>query len=499
MNDKYDIIIVGSGLGGLACGVTLSKEGYHVCVVEKNAVAGGCFQSFRRGGRLLDTGIHYIGSMDEGEILRQYFTYFGIQDRLVMRRMDEEAFDVVNYKDIEYHFAMGHERFVDTLSSRFPAEHESIQSYLSMLGTIGNTISVEQLRKGMLSTGALEYFSTPAWGTIASLIKDDTLRQVLSSPALLYGGEKATSTFYHHAMITDSYLKGAYRFIDGSMQVVDALTDAIRRNGGTVRTRSEVTGLHIKDDQITAVEINNGELLFADHIISTLHPAVTMRLVEKTPLIRKAHLSRLDALPNSYGLFSAYLLQKKNSTDYYNRNLFIYGHEDVWHNTSVPEDTCVRSALLTMQPSSLNPGKTDVICLMTPMHMKQELMAWENTSIGKRGESYEAFKREKAEELIAFVARYYPEMMKHTEEIYTTTPLSYRDYTATPEGSAYGIMKNYKQPLATIIPHRTRIANLLLAGQNLNVHGALGVTLTSMLTCATLLGMEYLAKRIGDA
>lgn len=43
---KYDVIIIGSGLGGLTCGATLSKEGYNVCVIEKNPVPGGCFQTF---------------------------------------------------------------------------------------------------------------------------------------------------------------------------------------------------------------------------------------------------------------------------------------------------------------------------------------------------------------------------------------------------------------------------------------------------------------------
>ena len=52
--NRYDVIIIGSGLGGLVCGVTLSKEGYNVCVLEKNALPGGCFQSFKRYGRVLD-------------------------------------------------------------------------------------------------------------------------------------------------------------------------------------------------------------------------------------------------------------------------------------------------------------------------------------------------------------------------------------------------------------------------------------------------------------
>lgn len=493
---KYDVIIIGSGLGGLACGATLSKEGYNVCVLEKNALPGGCFQSFKRNGRLLDTGIHYIGSMDEGEILRQYFRYFGIQDRLNLKRMDENSFDIVRYQGQEYEYAMGHERFAANLIERFPKERESIRKYTSLLRGIGHTIDIEQLRNGRFSTGGLEHFSISAWETIEGITQDKTLQQVLSSPALLYGGEQSTSTFYHHAMITDSYLRGAYRFVDGSMQVVDALVDVIRNNGGTVRMNAKVTRMYLSGNGIESVEVNDEELLQAKYVISSLHPSVTMQMVEKTPLIRKAYLSRLAGLPNSYGLLSVYLIQKKESTAYQNRNLFLYEKDNVWYNTLNPEDTRINCSLVTMQPSAENEKYTEVICLLAPMYMS-ELKEWEETSVGNRGENYEEFKKQKATQMLSFVGRYYPEINRNIEKIYVTTPLTYRDYTGIPDGSAYGLMKNYNQPLVTVIPNRTRISNLYLTGQNLNVHGALGVTLTSMLTCAELVGTEYLAKRVG--
>ena len=72
-------------------------------------------------------------------------------------------------------------------------------------------------------------------------------------------------------------------------------------------------------------------------------------------------------------------------------------------------------------------------------------------------------------------------------------------YTGTPEGSAYGIMKNYQNPLSTLIPVRSKVKNLLFAGQNVNMHGVLGVTLTSLISCSELLGEEYLAKKIGNS
>lgn len=81
------------------------------------------------------------------------------------------------------------------------------------------------------------------------------------------------------------------------------------------------------------------------------------------------------------------------------------------------------------------------------------------------------------------------------EKVHTTTPLSYRDYTGTIDGSAYGIVKNYQYPQISFVSTRTKLKNLFLTGQNLNVHGALGVTLTAMLTCSEFVGQEYLAKK----
>lgn len=496
--NRYDVVIIGSGLGGLACGAVLSKEGLSVCVLEKNKLPGGCFQSFRRNGRWLDTGIHYIGSMDEGEILRHYFTYFGILDRLKMRRMDETGFDMIYYQGKAYPYAMGHTRFIETLSHKFPKERENIRRYTEALDTVGASINREQLRQGKFSGGTLENFSVSAWDRICSFTADPVLRQVLSGSVLLYGGNRSVSTFYHHAIITNSYLQGAWRLVDGSMQVTDALVQVIRANGGTVLTQAEATALYVAGDKIGAVEVNRSERLESRYVISSLHPAVTFGLLGKNTLIRKATVSRLQALPNSYGFFSVYLLQKPGTTLYENRNYFVIGNDDAWYPTACPDDTRVSTCMISMQPSFASPLYTDVVCLLCPMYFS-EVERWRDTTPGQRGAAYEELKERKARELIAFAERYYPGLSRHTERIITTTPLSYRDYTGTPGGSAYGIVKDYKNPLVSLVPVRTRISNLLLTGQNLNVHGALGVTLTAMRTCAELVGTDYLAKKIGNA
>lgn len=494
---KYDIIIVGSGLGGLECGAILSKEGFNVCVLEKNEQFGGCFQTYKRRGRLLDTGMHYIGSMDEGQILNQYFRYFGIMDKLDIRRLDVDGFDRIYYNNRIFDYAIGHDNFVETLSHEFPGERDNLNNYIYMLRDIGNLISVDNLKKGIIAQQGMQYFGMSADGYISSITPNPDLREVLAATSLLYGGIRNVSTFYHHGMINNSYIEGAWRFLKGSMQVSLELINVIRANGGTVLNNQEVTRIIVEDEEVKGVVVNSSEILESKYVISNVHPRRTFELTDKSRSIKNAYLHRINSLDNTYGVFTAHLVMKKNSCPYINRNLYIHDDKEVWYDKDKHrgKTTC---CMVSMQNTEQKGQFAEVVSILTPMYM-DELKQWEDTTVEKRGEDYLAFKQKKTEEILALTRKYGLALDEHIETVYTTTPLSYRDYTATVDGSAYGIIKDYRRPQIGFISARTKLGNLLLTGQNLNVHGALGVTLTAMITCSELLGEEYLAKKIGNA
>ena len=108
---KYDVVIIGSGLGGMVCGTILSKEGKRVCVIEKNEQIGGSLQTFKREGVTFDTGVHYIGGLSKENSLYKIFNYLGIMNRLETVKMDEEGFDVVIFKDDEQEYSYGKEKY----------------------------------------------------------------------------------------------------------------------------------------------------------------------------------------------------------------------------------------------------------------------------------------------------------------------------------------------------------------------------------------------------
>ena len=95
---KYDIVIIGSGLGGLQCAYILGKKGYKVLLLERQVQPGGCMQSYKRHGEWLDTGMHYVGGLGEGNCLHSTFKYLGLTD-LPWQHLDPTGFDRVTIGD----------------------------------------------------------------------------------------------------------------------------------------------------------------------------------------------------------------------------------------------------------------------------------------------------------------------------------------------------------------------------------------------------------------
>ena len=495
---QYDVIIIGGGLGGLSSGVMLCKEGLNVCVLEQHSTIGGCLQSFQRNGRILDTGMHYVGSLSEGQIMHQYFKYLGIIDNLRLQKLDENGFDHFHFDDgSSYCHAMGYDRFVDVLSAQFPEERESLKSLTELFKSFSNLISRDVLKEGKISKGGLEFMSLSAYNEIEKRFKNEKLKKVLAGNSGLYAGNKLTTSLYEYGMITNSNIEGAYAFTDGSQQVADLLVDQIKSNGGEVILKANVSKIHLDDDKVDYIELSSGERLQAKWVISSLHPSVTFAMLENNTIYKRAFFTRINSLPNTYGIFTTYLLLKPNSVKYINQNHYLFNNSDVWSTDGDYKGFNIPGLMMSMQSNSSS-EYTNVITLLTPMTL-DICEKWANSTIEHRGDEYKEFKAKYSEAVVDFACQYYPDLRQHIEKVYTASPLTYRDYTSSPQGSAYGIIKDCRNPMVTLMPARTRIGNLLLTGQNLNIHGCLGTVVSSAVTCSEILGMNYLAKKIGDA
>lgn len=485
------VIIIGSGLGGLECGYILAKNGMDVTVLEQDSQIGGCLQTFVRGRALFDTGFHYVGGLDPEGSLYPLFRYFGLLD-LPWVQLDRECFDEIVIGDESFPFANGHGLFAERLIERFPHEKDGIRKYTAFLKEVGDHIFDSFGPRDMADFYSGSLFSRSAYGFLNETISDPLLRKVLSGASLKMELNAETLPLYVFAQINNSFIQSAWRLKGGGSMIADRLAKGISSMGGRVIADAKVVSMREREGKIAEVVVGGGDVLKADWVISSAHPAVTVALVEDTKCFRKVYRSRMSSLENTFGMFTANIRLKPGSLPYRNRNLYVHrGEADLWRpRPSVTESVLVNWAV----PYD---GSEDAISidLLSPMYW-DEVEKWANFPLRHRGEDYVEFKNIKTAECIELAGRQIPGLKNAVDRIYTSTPLSYHNYTLTVNGSAYGIRKDWHSPMTTVLTPRTPIPNLLLTGQSLNLHGILGVSMTSVFTCAAILGMDTIAPQI---
>ncbi|MFP4023386.1 MAG: phytoene desaturase family protein [Thiohalospira sp.] len=494
---KYDVVIIGSGLGGLVCGNILSKEGKKVCILEKQTQFGGCLQNFKKNNKSFDTGVHYVGGLNKGQNLYQYFKYNGIADKLELQRLNIDAFDKINFEGKIYSFAQGYENFIETLAKDFPEEKSAIKTYAYKMQDICKHFPLYNLRPNVGLDNEHRFFEQSIGNFIESITQNKTLQNVLAGNNMLYAGIPDKTPIAIHALINNSLIEGAYRFKGGSHHIADLLIDSIQKNGGTLMNNSEVIKLNVNNNKIESAVLSNGDIFEAGHFISAIHPSITLRMTD-TKLLRKSYRSRINDLEETMSVFVVYMDLKPNSFEFLNYNYYHFNEDTVWSIPNYHLKKWPQEFLFLTLPGNNQDKYAETATAMTYMTY-DEVKHWEKLKIGKRGDDYEEFKKQKANRLIDQINTQFPGLKSSIQNYYTSTPLSMKSYTGTKNGSMYGILHDSNEPLKTKISPKTKIPNLLLSGQNVNIHGVLGVTIGAVLTCTELLGMEYLIKKINDA
>lgn len=500
MSKKYDIVIIGSGLGGLVSAIILAKEGKKVCVLEKNNQYGGNLQTFVRDKTIFDTGIHYIGGLSEGQNLHKYFSYIGIMDQLRLKKMDEDAFDIVSFADdsSEFPHAQGYENFITKLVQHFPEEEKAIRDYCDKIQEVCNSFPLYNLNFGagyqdeVLSINTKDY--------IDSITQNEKLRAVLAGSNFLYAGIPDKTPFYVHALSVNSYIQSAYRCVNGGSQITKQLIRQLRKYGGDVFKHREVNGFGFEDDKLVSVKTKNGEEYFADQFISNIELKTTLDLVGKDRF-RKPFYNRIQSLEPLPSAFSIYIVFKENSFPYMNYNYYHFKDSNrVWKAMDYTQESWPEAYMVSMNLSDENQEFAESLTAITYMNF-DEVSKWEKThntvaEKEERGEDYETFKKEKTEVFLQSLELKFPGIRDKIKSVHASTPLSYRDYIGGHKGTLYGYVKDSSNPMKTFIAPRTKIDNLFLTGQSINMHGVLGVTIGAVVTCSEILGKEYLVNKI---
>ena len=508
------VCIIGGGLGGLFTGAILTHEGCEVTVLEKNVTIGGGLQTFRRFGETFDTGMHVIGGMRPGGNIWRLCQYLGIIGRVRIRDVDDDCTDRIFFAEDRksYTMAQGRERFVETLARQFPHEREGLRRYTEAVLHIADSTALFNLRPS--AGGPSLFASAPEFLMAASdfidhYVSDPRLRALLAYMNPLYGGRCGETPAYVHAIISTLYIEGASRFVGGSSHFADLLAGVITGGGGSVLTGDGVEWVEVSHSpsamegggrrgggrHVEYVRTRKGQVFTADRYISAIHPCTLLKLMDERAF-PKAFRERLNSIPNAHSAFSLFIKLREGTFPYINHSeYYMTRYADVWNFSRNDRPWPLGFLFMTPPEEAVGGSYANKVLVTAPMSFEM-VRKWENTTVGHRGADYEAWKEQQAAALLLQVEDLHPGFGQCIEAVNTASPLTIRDYYGAKEGTICGFSKDCRNIALSHLPVVTKADNLLLTGQNNNLHGFCGVPLTAITTAEAILGANSVLNKI---
>jgi all-trans-retinol 13,14-reductase len=509
-----DIIVIGSGIGGLTTGALLAKAGKKVLVLEQHYIAGGTTHSFEDKGVEHETGLHYIGNIEKRKPILDLVCHAPIEwCKLGWEREDDRfVYDEIFIGDKHYEFEAGEKNLFNYLMKRFPETNKlNLLKYFRMIKRaakkdmffISKIIPFKFMAK-LISWWDSEYTyfcETSAYDVVKNLIHDEELIAVLFGQFGDYGMTPKTASFFIHASIVNHYLEGGWFPKGGTGVIANEMCKTIINYGGEVLVAKKVTNILCDNNDAFGVKMENGDNLFAENIISAVGVRNTFHKLMKKNKYPKIYDTMLDKMPPSVQHMYCFVKLDGSPRDLNLRssNFWIYPHAD--HDKTITEflDNPLEAPMpLFMGFSSMKdsnwenkyPGISNAIILAVAK--KEWFEEWENTRCMKRGQDYEDFKRQIGERMLEEgLFRFYPELREKVLETNFGTPLSTQFYLNAFGGESYGMDMNlYRLTQSIDLRPRTEINGLFLTGQDICTLGVTGAMMAGVLTANVVAGYD---------
>ncbi|MFC2013090.1 phytoene desaturase family protein [Chloroflexota bacterium] len=494
---KYDVIIIGSGLGGLSAGAKLAKEGKKVLLVEQQHHTGGLAANFQRKGYTIEVSLHEMGGYED-ERFNNLLRDLNILDNLQLVRVPE-FYRFVNGR-VDIVVPDNREQAMKVLSEHFPEDKAGLKKYFDLIFSIREEIyrtpSKRWKKRILLPFYPILYPNLVSTQKktlgdyLDSIIKNEDLKLVLQGNLMYYHDDPYTMSLLWFDFAQATYFMGASYIQGGSSELARHLTKVIEINGGEVLLNSVVTKIIVEDNTAIGVEYQRAkkegsEIIraFGEYIVA--NAAIPNVVNEMLPPEQAGKLKKRTAnLEPSISILQVYLGFKKPPTELGNKcystivfDKNVRTQRDMINNHK--GDFQKRNFIFLdysqidtkLAPEGKGIGAITIIDYITD---------WENLD----KEEYRMKKERVSNILIDRLDAFLPGIKAEIEYYEMGTSKTIRRYTSNPGGVIYGYAQTPGQSGSKRLPRKSPIKNLYFASAWTEPGGGFAGALASGYLCA---------------
>ena len=430
--------------------------------------------------------------------------------------MNKSAYEHCLINGEKFDVPAGIENWNKTLATRFPEEAKNIKEYLTLIQNVSLELQLIPKLEGFWQKITLP-FRTKHFGKFALFslkkvigwhIKNPLLKSVLNIQCGDHGLSPKRACFPVHCSVMSHYFEGGFYPMGGGGGIVKAMTNGVRKHGGEIRVKQDVTKILIENKKAIGVQLKNGQQILAKTIVSNADPSITY-----LNLIGKEHLSKglvkklkktkysvtslilfltLDMDVTQFGIDSGNIWMMKDENDDANFDELMNGN--ITEGDSFP---AVFISCTTMKdPVSFN-GRYHNFEVIT--YINYDSLPEFNGIEDYHSEDYKIFKEKISAKLMNNLEKIIPGAKQNVVQIELGTPKTNEFYINSTNGNVYGTEKTLNQVGPFSYKNKSEIENLYLCGASTLSHGVAGATQSGIVAAAGILNCKPEDLLIEDA
>ena len=501
--NAFDVIVIGSGMGGMTTAAALSRLGHKVLLLEQAQTVGGLTHAFTREGFTWDVGLHYCGTFGHNQFAGRILDW--LSGGTIEFRSVGTIYDTLHFPD-------GFEIFVEgpaaaykmALKNRFPDNATEIDAYFEALLSAeeaGHMVGAERAIPEPFRS-AHHWWNKKKIQRWCSRTTDEVITEFISNPKLAavlsaqwgtYGGKPKEASFAVHATVMGHYLDGAAYPVGSAAAIARGLVPVIEAAGGSVRAATPVSEILLEDAKAVGVRTQSDEEINAPFIVSAIGAGETVKHLLPEAIREQPWASEIAAFNPSICHFEVFLglegdIARNGAT---RSNHWFYESWDTNNAIWAAADDEPIPMMFVSFPSLKNPAHDPG---SSNKHTGQ-MMAWADWSsvaefaagdAEKRADAWTAFKQHIESQMMAFFVEKFPSLAPLVVYRELGTPLATASFTGHEKGGFYGVETTPRRMLSDALSARTPVSGLFLAGQDVMSPGIAGALAGGMFGAAAI-------------